>query len=88
MLITSLLNSLDILKPEYVNPDRGHRCYTFQQKELVDAIQFCVDIGVPSKQLGAYANKENDSIFYADQIRWVRTSLEKRIVQMQERLNN
>lgn len=50
--------------------------------------RFFADINVPSKQLGTYTDKENDSIFYADQIRLVRTSIEKWIVQMQERLNN
>lgn len=77
---------LGILTPEYVDPDTGYRYYAFQQKAIVDAIQFCVDIGVPLKQFGAYANKENDSIFYADLVRRGAISLEERIAQMQERL--
>ncbi len=79
-------DSLGILKPEYVNPDTGYRYYTFQQKATVDAIQFCVDIGVPLKQFETYANKENDSIFYADLVRRGIASLEERMAQTQERL--
>lgn len=79
-------DSLDILKPEYVDPDTGYRYYSFQQKAVVDAIQFCVDIGVPLKQFGAYASEENTNIFYADLVRRGTSSLEERIAQMQERL--
>lgn len=79
-------DSLGILKPEYVDPDTGYRYYTFQQKAVVDAIQFCVDIGVPLKQFESYANKERDSIFYADLVRQGTVSLETRIAQMQSRL--
>lgn len=79
-------DSLNILKPEYVDPDSGYRYYAFQQKAVVDAIQFCVDIGVPLKQFGKYANKDNDSIFYADLVRRGTALLEERITQMQERL--
>lgn len=79
-------DSLNILQPEYVDPDTGYRYYTFQQKAVVEAIQFCVDIGVPLKEFGAYANEENASIFYNDLVRQGTTTMENRIRQMQERL--
>lgn len=43
-------DSLGILKPAYIDPDSNYRYYSFPQKATVEAIQFCVDIGVPLKQ--------------------------------------
>lgn len=48
-------DSLGILTPAFVDPDSGYRYYSFEQKALVDAIQFCVELGIPLKQFHEFA---------------------------------
>lgn len=78
-------DDLGILKPAYIDPDSKYRYYTFQQKATVEAIQFCVDMGVPLKQFNTYTN-EQENIFYTDLIKQGTSIVEKKIIQMQERL--
>lgn len=80
-------DSLGILKPEYIDPDSNYRYYSFPQKATVEAIQFCVDIGIPLKQFSTYTNEEEARIFYADLIQQGTIIIEEKINQMRTRLS-
>ena len=47
-------DSLGILTPTYIDPNSGYRYYSFYQKAVVDAIQFCVDLDIPLKTFPTY----------------------------------
>lgn len=81
-------DSLGILKPAYIDPDSNYRYYSFPQKATVEAIQFCVDIGVPLKQFDSYTNESETNIFYTDLIYQGTSIIEEKIRQMQTRLNH
>lgn len=55
-------DSLGILTPAYVNPDSGYRYYSFCQKAVVDAIQFCVDLDIPLKHFHCFIQDSGHAI--------------------------
>ncbi len=79
-------DSIGILKPVYVNPDTGYRYYSFYQKADVDAIQLCVDVGIPLKHFNDYTSGEAARIQYKDLVMQGMDSIEEKIRTMQERL--
>lgn len=44
-------DSLGILKPAYIDPDNGYRYYSVFQREMVYAINMCIEAGIPLKRL-------------------------------------
>ena len=59
-------DSLGILTPAYVDPDSGYRYYSFCQKAVVDAIQFCVELDIPLKDFHNYIDETAPWIHYQD----------------------
>lgn len=55
---------IGVLIPAYVNQDTGYRYYTFSQFGIVEAIQFCVELGIPLKEFNDYID-ENQNILYS-----------------------
>lgn len=80
-------DSLGILTPAYVDPQSGYRYYSFCQKAIVDAIQFCVDLGIPLKHFCDYINEDTPWICYKDLVEYGTGLVEEKIRIMQERLN-
>lgn len=80
-------DSVGILTPAYVNPDSGYRYYSFCQKAVVDAIQFCVDLDIPLKQFHDYTNEAEPWICYKDLVVQGTGLVEEKIRLMQERLS-
>ena len=58
-------DSLGILRPVYVDPGSGYRYYSLQQIPVVDAIQLCVDLGIPLKDFMDYYIESSSQIHYA-----------------------
>lgn len=56
---------LGILKPAYIDPQSQYRYYTFQQTRIVEAIQYCADLGIPLKQFKEFLLEEDGQIDYA-----------------------
>lgn len=79
-------DSLGILKPAYVDPESGYRYYTFCQKAVVDAIQFCIDLNIPLKYFNDYTNETGPWICYQNLVERGTTLVEEKIRVMQERL--
>lgn len=55
---------IGILRPVFVDPDTGYRYYAFFQKEQVDAIQLCVEMGIPLKHFSDFNDNENPHFLY------------------------
>lgn len=79
-------DSLGILTPTYVDPDSGYRYYSFCQKAVVDAIQFCVDLDIPLKDFNNYTNEAEPWICYQDLVDRGTVLVEEKIRIMQDRL--
>lgn len=79
-------DSLGILTPAYIDPDSGYRYYFFYQKAEVDAIQFCVDVGIPLKDFPNYINETEPWICYKELVDQGTAILENKIQIMQRRL--
>lgn len=56
---------LGILHPAYVNEQSGYRYYTFFHMRIVEAIQYCVELGIPLKEFHRFISEENGQIDYA-----------------------
>ncbi|MDO5422689.1 MAG: MerR family DNA-binding transcriptional regulator [Eubacteriales bacterium] len=78
---------LGILTPAYVDPDSGYRYYSFCQKAVVDAIQFCVDLDIPLKHFHDYTNETEPWICYKDLVDRGTVLVEEKIRIMEERLD-
>lgn len=79
-------DSLGILTPAYVDPESNYRYYSFCQKAVVDAIQFCVDLDIPLKEFKHYTNEAEPWICYRDLVDRGTILVEDKIRMMGERL--
>ena len=79
-------DSIGILPPIYTDPESGYRYYALHQKAIVDAIQFCVELGIPLKEFSNYTDQSVPWISYADLVGQGKTLLEERIRILQGRL--
>lgn len=46
---------IGVLKPAYTDPDTGYRYYLPAQLGFLDAIRFCVDVGIPLREFSEYS---------------------------------
>lgn len=79
-------DSIGILPPIYTDPESGYRYYALHQKAIVDAIQFCVELGIPLKEFSSFTNQSIPWISYADLVEKGKAILEERISALQNRL--
>ena len=49
---------IGVFSPAYINEETNYRYYTPQQLYLLDAIQLCIELGIPLRDLESY--KEAD----------------------------
>ena len=56
---------LGILKPAYIDSQSQYRYYTFQQTRIVEAIQYCTELGIPLKQFKNFLLEKEGQIDYA-----------------------
>lgn len=79
-------DQLGILKPAYTDPSSGYRYYSFYQKSVVDAIQFCVDVDIPLRTFRDYTNEAVPWICYKDLVSHGAEIVEEKIRVLQQRL--
>lgn len=46
--------TLGILKPVYVDPESQYRYYTFSHMRIIEAIQYCAELGIPLKNFKTF----------------------------------
>ena len=51
---------IGILKPAYTDANTKYRYYTFSQIRIVEAIQYCVELGIPLKEFSKFVTETND----------------------------
>ena len=78
---------LGILKPIYTDPSSGYRYYSFYQKSVVDAIQFCVGADIPLRTFPDYTNDAVPWICYKDLVSHGTELVEEKIRVLQQRLS-
>lgn len=77
---------MGILRPAYVDPSSGYRYYSLQQIPVVDAIQLCVDLGIPLKDFTDYYIESNSQIHYAKLVEYGTALAREKIQTIQKRL--
>lgn len=80
-------DKLGILKPKYIDSKTGYRYYSFDQKEIVDAIQFCVESGIPLKDFSLYINETGPWINYKNLVDDGTILIEEKISILQNHLS-
>lgn len=75
-----------ILTLAFVDSNSGYRYYAFSQKAIVDAVQFCVELGIPLKQFPEYTNEPVSWIRYADLVERGEEIVQGKIKTLQEHL--
>lgn len=79
-------DKIGILKPAYVNPETGYRYYSFLQSNLVEAIQLCVEVGIPLKTFSEFVSEDKSEIYYAKLLEYGRKVAEQKIKKIQGHL--
>lgn len=46
---------IGVLTPAYTDPDTGYRYYLPSQLGVLDAIRFCIDVGIPLREFSEYS---------------------------------
>jgi len=77
---------LGILRPVFVDPDSGYRYYAFYQKEQVEAIQVCVELGIPLKQFTEFAKSDKQGFQYGELLAYGSKLLTEKMKDLQLRL--
>jgi len=49
---------INILKPIYIQPETKYRYYSVEQVQLVEIINFCIELGIPLKELVGLEEKD------------------------------
>lgn len=79
-------DEIGILKPAFVDPDTSYRYYTFQHMRIVEAIQYCVDLGIPLKYFTDFIKEQDGEIDFAKLIDFGTRLTKQKMLQIQERL--
>lgn len=79
---------IDVLHPAYVNPDSGYRYYTHSQVQLVIAIQFYVDLGIPLNTLHNFMDSETQSVNFGEQISYGVEVARQRLMTLKEQIRH
>lgn len=80
-------DKIGILKPAYVNTDTGYRYYSFLQSNLVEAIQLCVEVGIPLKTFSEFVSEDRSEIYYTKLLEYGRQVAEQKIKKIEGHLN-
>lgn len=79
-------SEIGVLPPAFVEPATGYRYYSLAQVHMVDAIQFCIEFGIPLKQFPQYLSRDKKQIHYARLLSIGQTLAEKKIQRIQKQL--
>lgn len=70
---------IGILKPIYIDEQSKYRYYSFAQIRIVEAIQYCVELGIPLKDFSTLVSDSEQEIDYASLIAYGRKIANKKI---------
>lgn len=77
---------IGVLKPAYIDPDTSFRYYTFSQLGIIEAIQTCVELGIPLKEFSQYSEDSGQKIHYAKLLKHGEELADSRIRAMRDGL--
>lgn len=81
-------DALGILKPTYIDPNNGYRYYSVFQREMVYAIEMCVEAGIPLKRMQKLNYVTDNHIRYRELMVECVAIIEKKIARYQAYINN
>ena len=56
---------IGVLKPAHIDPDTAYRYYSVPQLGIVAALQTCVELDIPLKEISRYSGEDGRTIHYA-----------------------
>lgn len=77
---------LQILKPAYIDPQSQYRYYTFSHMRIVEAIQYCAELGIPLKNFKIFLLEHDGQIDYARLINYGIELTNQKMQRIQKRL--
>lgn len=80
-------DELGILKPAHIDPVTSYRYYAFFHVRIVEAIQYCVDLGIPLKQFPDFVKEKDGEINYSNLIEYGTEVTKQKMSQIQNRLH-
>jgi DNA-binding transcriptional MerR regulator len=78
--------SINILKPAFIDPYSGYRYYTFNQTYLVNIIMFCIELDIPLKELTKF-NDADDILDFRKLLHHGKNNVEKKLKSLNKGLN-
>lgn len=63
-------DSIELLKPIYVDPSSNYRYYSFEQTRMVELIQICINLSIPLKEVKDLVFKDDNKIDYIQLIEY------------------
>jgi len=77
---------INILIPAYISPDSGYRYYTLDQTNIVEIIQFCIELDIPLSELKQFITPDG-TMNYKDFIAKGRSVAEIKLAALKKGLN-
>lgn len=74
------------LIPAYVDASSNYRYYSFSQIKVAEAIQYCVELGIPLKSFHTYLSEDKNQIDYEKLLSQGRELAEKKLQAIREKM--
>lgn len=58
-------DEIGVLKPHYVDPDNHYRYYSYQQLNVLEAIQACIELDIPLKKFSEFTDDEGTAVNFS-----------------------
>lgn len=59
-------DEIGVLKPHYVDPDNHYRYYSYQQLNILEAIQACIELEIPLKKFAEFTTDEGNTVNFLE----------------------
>lgn len=80
-------DSIDILKPAFLDQETNYRYYTYNQKYIAEAIKFCTELDIPLKDVLLFIEPQKQSINYEKLIEYGKEIALKKIQNIKSNLS-
>lgn len=78
---------IGILTPKFIDPDSQYRYYSFSQLRIVEAIQYCVELGIPLKDFSSFISASGNEIDYSSLITYGQKLAYEKMDEIKDKIN-
>lgn len=78
---------IGILTPKFIDPDSQYRYYSFSQLRIVEAIQYCVELGIPLKDFSSFISVSGNEIDYSSLITYGQKLAYEKMDEIKDKIN-